>query len=172
MHIWNLFQSNESVRLTIERLQCLPYFPPAIIPEVFDLIKANDENLQGLFEYIDNNWISGKFFSPAVWSIYGKATRTNNDAEGQHNKWNSELPENPPFYLLVEYLYGLATDLPQNAQLLCHGLLKQEQRLQTREKKQNLFKFCKMFADAEITAIELLEHLLLICKRKTAVAAV
>ena len=87
----------------MERLLCLPYFPPEVIPDVFEYIKGADDVLELLFAYLERNWINNGFFCTSVWSVYGKATRTNNDAEGQHRKWNSELPENPPFYLLTEY---------------------------------------------------------------------
>ena len=49
--------------------------------------------------------------------------------------------------------------------------MKQEQRLQAREKNRRLFEVWTIFSNNELTAIELLDHLMLICKRKTAVAA-
>ena len=118
LELWRHYQSNDPVKLTVERLLCLPYFPPQVIPEVYEFIKSAEDILEPVFEYLDRVWInSNSLYNPKKWSIYGKAVRTNNHAEGEHRKWNAELCKNPLFYLLSEYMFGNASKLLQDAQL-------------------------------------------------------
>ena len=50
--------------------------------------------------------------------------RTNNDAEGQHHKWNAEVKGKSSFYALTDQLEGIHLDIPFQADLVKHGKYK------------------------------------------------
>ncbi|KAI9557286.1 hypothetical protein GHT06_017111 [Daphnia sinensis] len=39
-------------------------------------------------EYMERNWIRGKFWTLDNWSCFNVFTRTNNDCEGMPHQWN------------------------------------------------------------------------------------
>ena len=58
-----------------------------------------------------------------------KAVRTNNDAEGWHNRLNQKIRvAHPNFYKLVEHLYYESRLLPLHVTLVCQGTLQRRQR--------------------------------------------
>ena len=78
------------IRETVQKLLCLPYLPTEKIEDVFLFVKSEAPlKLSPLFNYIHRVWVSPTaLWSPQNWSVYFKATRTNNDCEGIHSRWN------------------------------------------------------------------------------------
>ncbi len=96
------------VRDFIFRLLCLAYLPGYIftmkfkklnfkvlfciadkIPSVFDSLRTSvPPILETLMDYMERNWIRGRFWTPVHWSCFNLLLRTNNDCEGLHNDWN------------------------------------------------------------------------------------
>lgn len=150
-----------SQRDTIQKILCLPYLPYTAISHVFnDLRSTSDPALFPLFDYSSRNWVNGNFWKPECWSVYQKAIRTNNDAEGLHNLWNQRTRAvKIKFYPLTEILFKIAEQVPLDAKLLSHGKMKREQRASSREKDRILFALWERFNDDQLTATQLLDHL-------------
>jgi hypothetical protein len=53
--------------------------------------KADGEKLVDLVEYVGNTWMRSTLWPPAHWSNYGMPTRTNNDVEGWHYRFNAKV---------------------------------------------------------------------------------
>jgi hypothetical protein len=89
----------------------LHLFPSTKIRKVFLKLKKKAANLKiGLldkfFNYIDNNWMQPGIWSPEAWSVFFQIIRTNNDAEGWHNKLNKKgKGAGLHFYKLVQMLF-------------------------------------------------------------------
>ncbi|KAI9562431.1 hypothetical protein GHT06_009861 [Daphnia sinensis] len=76
------------IRDFVFRLLCLAYLPAEKIPTVFDGLRDSaPQELARLLEYMDENWIRGRFWTPENWSSFNLLLRTNNNCEGLHNEW-------------------------------------------------------------------------------------
>jgi hypothetical protein len=87
----------------------LHLLPSTKIRKVFLKLKKKAANLKiGLldkfFNYIDNNWMQPGIWSPEAWSVFFQIIRTNNDAEGWHNKLNKK-GKGAGLHKLVQMLY-------------------------------------------------------------------
>nr|CAH0101064.1 unnamed protein product [Daphnia galeata] len=64
-----------------------PDLPAGKIVLVLDSLRNEaPPELKKLLDYMDRNWIRGKFWTPENWSCYNVLSRTNNDCEGLHNQ--------------------------------------------------------------------------------------
>nr|CAH0105089.1 unnamed protein product [Daphnia galeata] len=62
--------------------------------------------LDKFFAYKDNTWMQPGIWSPEAWSVFFQFIRTNNDAEGWHNKLNKKgKGTGLHFYKLVQMLF-------------------------------------------------------------------
>jgi hypothetical protein len=80
--------------------------------------------LDKFFNYIENTWLQPGIWSPEAWSVFFQIIRTNNDAEGWHNKLNSN-PSRTRYLLdiLKTKSYLLETYLIDNYLVTyCHPL--------------------------------------------------
>jgi hypothetical protein len=61
-----------------------------------------------------------------TWSVFMSPVRTNNDVEGWHNRFNSNVVTRGPvpFYHLVTELYAESTDIPIQLKLISERKLK------------------------------------------------
>ncbi|XP_045023545.1 uncharacterized protein LOC123467841 [Daphnia magna] len=101
------------VRDFVFRLLCLAYLPADKIPSVFDSLRTSvPPILETLMDYMERNWIRGRFWTPVHWSCFNLLLKTNNDCEGLHNDWN-KLAGGPnlPFYKMTLVLEQLCQDL-------------------------------------------------------------
>jgi len=126
----------------VQKIFCLPYLPHPVIGERFNfLFNSNtDAALIPLFSYIRNTWIEGHMWGPESWSGYGRAIRTNNDAEGLHNRWIRQAKAvKLDLYALSELLFKEAKLIPVQKKLVAHNKLRQAQRKETREFQGRIF---------------------------------
>ena len=78
----------------------LPLLPADKAPEAFDLLNAINpyEQLKPLLAYVRRAWFSNAMFTPESWSVFGRAVRTMNDAEGWRRRlrglfsWRAHVP--------------------------------------------------------------------------------
>ena len=73
--------------------------------------------------YMRDNWIVSKIWPPAKWCVFNQPNRTNNDAEGWHNRINCHTKDKMNFYLLVPILYQESKLIPLYKKLLCGNKL-------------------------------------------------
>jgi hypothetical protein len=105
------YHSNSRVKVLCKRAMSLHLLPSTKIRKVFLKLKKKAANLKiGLldkfFNYIDNNWMQPGIWSPEAWSVFFQIIRTNNDAEGWHNKLNKKgKGAGLHFYKLVQMLF-------------------------------------------------------------------
>jgi hypothetical protein len=81
-------------RKICRRLMCLPFLPARKIVRVFNKLKQSAVGkVITLCQYIYRTWISPLTakWQPKTWSVFMKAVRTNNDAEGWHNRLNQKI---------------------------------------------------------------------------------
>ena len=82
---------DEGTRVTIRRIMALAVLPFPIIIHVFNDIKRRytpilNDRMVDLFTYFEIQWI--RKVPPCEWSMHRVKTRTNNAAEGFHNRLN------------------------------------------------------------------------------------
>ena len=126
------------VRMYIRELMALPNLPANHIEAAFYELKQKCpatpgmDRLHELLNYIERTWITSRP-PPAAWSTFKRSVRTNNDAEGWHNRINGQVPhDRPNLYLLIKALYDEAELLPLQVSLVTQQKL---YRHQTRESK-------------------------------------
>lgn len=92
-------------RKIIQQLLCLPYLPESKIADVFDYLRSKaPSDLDRLFAYIELTWIKNSSWNKKNWSVFMKATRTNNDCEGLHHSWNLLAKGRKGFYWILHCL--------------------------------------------------------------------
>ena len=90
----------------------LHLLPPTKIVKLFPKLKKKTAKLKialldKFFNYIENTWLQPGIWSPEAWSVFFQIIRTNNDAEGWHNKLNSKgKGAGLHFYELVDLLFA------------------------------------------------------------------
>ena len=148
------------IRNQIEQLLRLPLLPAEVITEVFQHLREKaDEKLDALFQYINFTWITSTQWCPTSWSVYGMMIRTNNDAEGQHHKWNAEVKGKSSFYALTDQLERIALNISFQADLVKHGKYKRDRRANSLEKDKTLCDLWHRYEDKKLTPLELLNEL-------------
>lgn len=84
-----LYRRNPSTYKICRKLLTLNLLPHSKIPKAFAKIEKKASGLlKKLCQYINRQWIISSRFPPSAWSVYGQPIRTNNDAEGWHNRVN------------------------------------------------------------------------------------
>ena len=82
---------DEGTRVTIRRLMALAVLSAPILTDVFNDIRRRyqsipNDRMVDLFNYYETQWI--RKVPPYEWSMHRVKTRTNNAAEGFHNRLN------------------------------------------------------------------------------------
>nr|CAH0102456.1 unnamed protein product [Daphnia galeata] len=136
----------------------LPIF---LIVSVFDSLRNEaPPELEELLEYMDRNWIRGKFWTPENWSCYNILSRTNNDCEGLHHQWNKLAGgSNLPFYKMTMVLEKLSDEVAITSELLCHDKIRQHRKKVTELKDSILFSLWARYQKNELNTMELLEEI-------------
>lgn len=105
----NRFRQERCIKKQIKRLLALPVLPWQHIEEAFTNIqqRTSDAAVCELMNYIKRSWIDSSVWPPASWSQYQRHTRTNNDVEGWHRRFNMRafLHSPPNLYKLITELY-------------------------------------------------------------------
>jgi hypothetical protein len=73
----------------------LAYAPLALVRQTFHIFEqSSDPRLAPLFQYFRLQWIIN--VPPAMWNVYNRQTRTNNDLEGWHNRFTNMVGRHRP----------------------------------------------------------------------------
>ena len=86
----------------------LPFLPEVEIQPMFQRIQREaTEPLLQFTQYVSSTWIHGTTWSPADWTVFRHAIRTNNDIESWHHGLNRRASERGqlPMYLLIKLLH-------------------------------------------------------------------
>lgn len=77
----------------------LPFLPEGEILTKFQRLQCQGESptLAEFAEYVNSTWISNATWSPADWTVFKQAVRTNNDLEGWHHGINRRAAHNSHF---------------------------------------------------------------------------
>ena len=94
------YESNPDMRHFMRAVMSLPLLPADKAPEAFDLLNAINpyEQLKPLLAYVRRAWFFNAMFTPESWSVFGRAVRTMNDAEGRRRRlrglfsWRARAP--------------------------------------------------------------------------------
>ncbi|KAK4007401.1 hypothetical protein OUZ56_012558 [Daphnia magna] len=113
-------------------------------------------------DYMERNWIRGRFWNPVHFSCFNLLLRTNNDGEGLHNDWN-KLAGGPnlPFYKMTMVLDQLCEDVKLSQKLLLHEKIKAHKKKETQLKNSILFTLLSRYHENELSTVELLEEIVL-----------
>jgi hypothetical protein len=120
---------NDEVKTICRRALCLHLLPPEKIPKVFAILKKaaikmnhlgdKHKALKSFFAYMENTWIKGSVWPPSKWSVFMQPIRTNNDAEGWHNRINKRFGKvGINLYELIPLLLNEAKLIPLQCILL------------------------------------------------------
>ncbi|KAK4024107.1 uncharacterized protein LOC116930737 isoform X1 [Daphnia magna] len=163
LHLATIYNNKgpNPVRDFVFRLLCLAYLPAGKIPGVFDALKSSaPSELTALMDYMERNWIRGKFWTPDNWSCFNLLTRTNNDCEGMHHQWNKLAGgSNLKFYKMTMVLRKLAEDVSLTSTLLCHDKIKAHRKKDTQLKNSILFQIWARYQNNELSTMDLLEEI-------------
>ena len=135
-------RTDKNIIRFVRELQCLHLLPADEIEPVFyEKKKIAPPPLMPWMHYIEKNWIKNAMWTPIVWSSYGKAIRTNNDAEGWHYRINKRgRCQNLKLSELILLLHSEAEIIPLQAALLCQGTLKRAQKESSHKIQCQIFK--------------------------------
>lgn len=123
-------------------------------------IAATSTLLLKLSSYIENTWLKDRLWTPERWSVYGQAIRTNNDAEGWHNRLNGKVFDNNlNLYRLIDLLYDESRLIPMQVELLSQNKLTRVQREVDKTIQQKLFAEWDKYEDRNTDVYELLDSL-------------
>lgn len=111
-HLEKDYLKGKEMNQMIRYLMTMPLIDARNIPKVFDILLEEykptidgSENVAKLFNYIKKQWMGTEYFTPADWSCFEKAIRTNNQVE----IWNKRIFEKASkksanIYVLTEVL--------------------------------------------------------------------
>ena len=119
------------VRQLCKQYLALCFIPASHIRPTYDGLgeKATTDKLQELHHYVGRQWIEHSVWPPENWSVFGQSIRTNNDAEGWHNRLNLKAKKAKlPLYMLVQLLFNESRVVSTNVTLLCERRLKKYQK--------------------------------------------
>ena len=87
----------------------LPFLPEGEILTEFQRLQRQAESptIAEFAEYVNSTWISNATWSPADWTVFKQAVRTNNDLEGWHHGINCRAAGESqlPLYVLIKLLH-------------------------------------------------------------------
>lgn len=145
----------------LRKLLSLPYMPVEHIEELFVRFyrKTGGVNeLISILNYIKNTWINSAIWPPHTWCVFGRSTRTNNDAEGWHNRINLKARKgNLNFYLLIKLLHDESKIVNLQVRLLSEGKVLRKQQHKYNKHHGQLVKLWNEYNNNERSARQLLK---------------
>ena len=158
---------NRTTRRILQEVIQLPYLPSSDIRTTFLDIKDDLENteepcqkddIRDVLEYVESQWISGRQWGPAKWSVFRLSVRTNNDTEGWHNGLNIIGPA-PSLYRLVELLHTKAHDADLEGRMVAAGKSVRRERLQSRTEQDELQRLWDLYEQGRLSPRMLLREI-------------
>jgi len=153
-------EANGDVHSLLRKTFALPLLPTEDIPEAFKKLKKKSatEMTNNYFDYVEQTWMNSSIWRIEAWSVYGRSTRTNNDIEGYHNKFNQRAQtENLPFHLLIQLLYIEAKDVRLQEKLAKEKKLHRYKWKRTKDIQGRLMKLWEEYRQMTITTRHLLD---------------
>ena len=90
-------------------MMALPFLPEGEILTEFQRLQRQAESptIAEFAEYVNSTWISNATWSPADWTVFKQAVRTNNHLEGWHHGINRRAAGKSqlPLYVLIKLLH-------------------------------------------------------------------
>ncbi|XP_063963267.1 uncharacterized protein LOC129272618 [Lytechinus pictus] len=153
-----MYTRDEEKRLLLQQLMALPFLPVEVVPEFRRLRLQSDSPLiDELFDYLESTWITNPTWPVRVWSTYGKAIRTNNDAEGYNHRLNRRAGgKSMGVYQLSSLLFKESQLVDLTVRMVDRRLLTRHQRRQTRTMQARVFRAWEEHRDGERTTQDLL----------------
>lgn len=147
----------------IRKILALPFLPQEHIGPAFANLKEQasaDEGMQQLCEYVESNWMNSKKWKVSEWSVYGQATRTNNDCEGWHNRINTRARgANLNMYLLIGLLHKEAGLVKVQLSLASTGRLRKNQKKKYQKVNGKIDTLWEEYARGNISGSQLLRSI-------------
>eukprot|EP00057_Strongylocentrotus_purpuratus_P029385 XP_011683859.1 PREDICTED: uncharacterized protein LOC100890943 [Strongylocentrotus purpuratus] len=155
-----MYTRDEEKRLLLQQVMALPFLPIAEVVPAFEQLRQQSDtpSLDELFVYVERTWLQNQTWPIAAWCMYGKAIRTNNNAEGYNNRLSRKAGgRSMGPYQLAGLLYreALLTDL--TVRMVDRHLITRRQRQLTRTMQARVFRAWEAHRDGEKTAQELLQ---------------
>ena len=137
----------------------LPFLPEEEIKPMFQRLQRRaSESLEEFTTYVSSTWIDGTW-SPADWTAFKKAVRTNNDIEGWHHGLNRRASGRGqlPLYLLIKLLHRKARLTAIQIRLVSEKKLKRIQCRKYRDLQAKIFTYWDQYEANDISAKRLLK---------------
>ena len=144
----------------IRKMMALPFLPEAEIQPMFQILqRETTEPLLQFTEYVSSTWIHGTTWSPADWTVFKHAIRTNNDIEGWHHGLNRRASGRGqlPMYLLIKLLHSEAMLTAIQICLVSEKKLKRIQHCKYCDLQAKIFNLWDEFEASERSAKRLLK---------------
>ena len=147
----------------IRKLLAIPFLPAEQMYEAFLVQKSKvqkNASMSMLCAYIEKNWFRCETFRPEVWSVYGRAIRTNNMVEGWHNRLIVRAGQpNLNLYRLIALLFQEAGMTRLHHNLASQGKVVRKQKRQNREKTGQIMATWEQYAEGKLTSGKLLKKI-------------
>lgn len=142
-------------------MMALPLLPEGEIITEFERLQRQAESLTlaEFAEYVNNTWISGGTWSPADWTIFKQAVRTNNDLEGWHHGINRRAAGKSqlPLYFLIKLLHQEAQLTAIQIRLVSEKKLRRIQGRKYRDMQAEIFISGNQYESNQKSARQLLK---------------
>lgn len=152
------YREDDGTRKFIRKILVLPYIPATEITSQFNCLQNNveSEQLHQLLDYVRTTCIDSTVWGPCNLSVYGQSVRTNNDAEGWHNRFNRKAKKGKlNFYMLVELMHQEARMVSLQAKALSDGRVLRRQRKNYVRHQGRIANLWEKYQNGEKTAWEL-----------------
>ena len=121
-----------------------------------DMAKSPDRGTVARSATVPYCWIDSSTWTPSSWSVFLRSTRTNNDVERWHLRFNRQGRPSMLFYMMIELLHREASYVEQQVQLVSDEKLRRRQRKEYVEVQKKLFKYWAEFEKGTRSAQKLL----------------
>lgn len=124
------YQTDPEIRRVVQLTLCLCYLHHSEIRQVFlEIVSMAPPSLSGYLSYLEKNWIGeNTYWQTTKWSVYNRTKRTNNEAEGTHNRWRIRGEVHKmTVYKLSEFLFKEQEKLLLAEDLVSYGNLNKNQ---------------------------------------------
>ncbi|XP_052063996.1 uncharacterized protein LOC127704147 [Mytilus californianus] len=155
------YNQKDSVYTFLRQLMALPFLPPEHITDTFLQLDARaPQAIVPVMNYVYSTWIDSTIFQINHWSVFMSAIRTNNDVEGWHNCFNTNVATRGPvpFYQMVTKLFAEAGDIPLQLKLVTEGKLQRYQRKKSRQVQGKVFSLWNDYCERATSASNLLRE--------------
>ncbi|CAF3744495.1 unnamed protein product [Rotaria sordida] len=107
------YAADDEIRNTCRKLMALALMPISLVLQAYDdlhgsVLESSSttfDSLKPLFSYFENQWI--KNVDIQRWNVYGLHMRTNNNAEGYHNRLNLRISKyHPNIWAFIRCIQG------------------------------------------------------------------